>query len=326
LHFLLSFLGVLGALAVNLFVPLGVVAVKDSTPSATANVVARNIALVAATPRLSALVDPEAASLTRLLLEAYSPRNKSFLRKARSRWFQRLFHFYERLTIPGLALHQALRKRHIERAVRGSLAEGFEQVVVLGGGLDTLALRLHKESPLANFLELDHPATQRVKRDVIEGRRLAGANFNLVPVDFARQKLEDALATCPDHRAGARTVFVCEGVLMYLTADEVAHLFDVIGRQPAPAVRFVFTVMELDRPGQPAFHKATWLVRLWLNLRKEPFRSGLPRSEVASFVAARGFSLKELVTAETFRQLYLQDGRLDEVLAEGEMLGVCDRT
>ncbi len=147
---------------------------KDSTPSATAVIVAKNIALVAATHGLSDFVAPEAARLTGLLLEAHSRRGKTFLRRARYRWFQFLFHCYERCTIPGLALHQALRKRHIEQAVRASLAQGFEQVVVLGGGLDTLALRLHKEFPQTNFLELDHPATQRVKRAVIESHQLAG--------------------------------------------------------------------------------------------------------------------------------------------------------
>jgi len=288
--------------------------------------VAKNIAQVAATPRLSFLVAPKAASLTGFLLEAYSPGGKTFLRRARARWFQLLFHCYERCTIPGLALHQALRKRHIERVVRASLAQGFAQVVVLGGGLDTLALRLHKEFPRTTFLELDHPATQRVKRASIESRGLAGANLKLIPVDFAQQKLEDCLTVSPDYLPGAKTVFLCEGVLMYLAAEEVTHLFGVVRKQKAPAVRFLFTVMDLNQQGRPAFQNSTWLVRLWLQLRKEPFQWGLSRTEIEAFVRARGFSLKELLTGETFRQLYLQDGHLlREVLAEGEMLCVCDR-
>jgi len=300
--------------------------VKDSTPSATAIVVARNIALVAATPRLSFLVDPEAARLTGLLLETCSRGGKTFLRRARRRWFQFLFRCYERCTIPGLALHQALRKRHIERAVRASLEQGFNQVVVLGCGLDTLALRLHKEFPETNFLELDHPATQRVKRTVIEGQHLAGPNLKLISVDFARQSWEDSLAASPEYLPGARTVFLCEGVLMYLAPGEVVHLFDAVRRQEVPAVRFIFTTMELNQQGKPAFRNSTWLVRLWLDLRSEPFRWGLTRTEIEDFVTSRGFSLKELITSETFRQLDLHDSHLlREVLAGGEVLCVCDR-
>jgi methyltransferase (TIGR00027 family) len=301
--------------------------VKDTTPSATATVVARNVALVAATPTLSFLVPPEAARLTGLLLQESSRGGAAFVRRARSPWFRRLFRLYERWTIPGLALHQALRKRHIERLVRAGLAEGFDQVVVLGGGLDTLALRLHQEFPAVRFLELDHPATQRPKREVIERHGLAGANLVLVPTDFARQSLQEILALASGQLPARKTVFVCEGVLMYLGAEEVDRLFDALRRQEAPGVRFLFTSMEPDRRGRPAFRNSTWVVRVWLDWRHEPFRWGLPRTEMAAFVAARGFSLREMVTTETYRQRDLSEDRpRSEVLAEGEILCACDRT
>lgn len=172
---------------------------KDNTPSATAIVVAKNVALIAATPSLAHLVPPAASELTGLLINAYRRRGGAFLRMAQHRWFQFLFQCYERCTIPGLALHQALRKLHIERIVRESLAEGFKQVVILGGGLDTLALRLHKEFPLVNFFELDHPDTQRVKGEVTERRQLAGSNLRLIPVDLAVQPLEGFLAANSDY-------------------------------------------------------------------------------------------------------------------------------
>jgi methyltransferase (TIGR00027 family) len=248
------------------------------------------------------------------------------VRRTRSPWFRRLFHLYERWTIPALALHQALRKRHIERLVRAGLAEGFDQVVVLGGGLDTLALRLHSEFPTVRFLELDHPATQRLKREMIERHRLAGANLMLVPADLARQSLQEVLALPSGYLPTRKTVFVCEGVLMYLAPEEVDRLFDAILRQETPEVRFLFTSMEPDGRGRPAFRNSTWVVRLWLNWRHEPFRWGLSRTEVAAFVADRGFSLREMVTAEAFRQRDLQEERQrSEVLAEGEILCACDR-
>jgi methyltransferase (TIGR00027 family) len=298
---------------------------KENTPSATALVVARNVALIAATPGLAHLVPPDAAELTGLLLHAYRRRNDTFLRQAQRPWFRLLFHWYERCTIPGLALHQALRKRHIERIVRASLAEGFEQVIILGGGLDTLALRLHKEYPAVNFLELDHPATQRLKRDVIASRRLAGGNLRLNSVDLAEQPLQDFLAANPDFEPHRRTLFLSEGVLMYLAPEEVDHLFTALWQQKDPAVRFLFTFMERDEQGRPAFRNATWLVRLWLRLKREPFRWGLPRAAVAEFLEARGFHLKELVTAETFRHRDLQGDRSQHRLAEGEILCVADK-
>ena len=110
---------------------------RDDAPSATANIVARNVVLVANTQRLALLVPDEAARLSSQFVAAFSTEGQAFVRRSTKRWFQTLQRLYERLTIPGLALHQALRKRYIERVVRVSLSEGFEQLVVLGGGLET---------------------------------------------------------------------------------------------------------------------------------------------------------------------------------------------
>ena len=299
---------------------------RDNAPSATANIVARNVLLVANTRRLAPLVPAEAARLSDQFVTAFSTQGEAFVRRSTKRWFQILQRIYERITIPGLALHQALRKRHIERAVRAAFAEGFDQLVILGGGLDSLALRLHSEFPEVNFIELDHPATQSIKQRVIERRRLSGGNLKLLPVDFTKQSLEEALKACPDYRAERGTVFVSEGVFMYLEAREVDRIFDFVRRQrSAVASRLVFTFMETNGKGRAGFRRSTWLVRLWLSLRGEPFKWGLRKKEMESFLRERGFVLKEMASSATFRETYLRDhGLQDSLLAEGENVCVCD--
>src|SRR4051794_31802357 len=98
------------------------------------------------------------------------------------RWLTRmpaLARAIERATVPGLCLHFMLRKRWIEHAVRSALARGARRVVVIGAGYDTLALRLAREFPALRFTEVDHPATQAVKRAAL------AASPNL-PVGAAR--------------------------------------------------------------------------------------------------------------------------------------------
>ena len=299
-------------------------AVKDHQPSATAAVVARNIVLIAATPRLSFLVPPAAGQIAGWLLTGCRG-GEAFLRRAPRRWYQTWHRFYERSTIPGLALHHALRKRYVEHLVRAGLAEGFEQVVVLGGGLDTLALRLHREFPAVNFVELDHPATQQVKHSVIESRNLAGANLTLQAANFVQQRLADVLAASPRFVPESRTMFVCEGVLMYLSDAEVRQVFAAIREQPGSRTRFVFTFMEPDRNGTPAFKNSGWLVRRWLALNGEPFRWGAAAEEIEGFLRSCGFRCLELATSETLRRNDLAGANLlAEVVAEGEDICVCE--
>jgi methyltransferase (TIGR00027 family) len=298
---------------------------RHDRPSATASLVARNLLLVHGTKKLSRFVRSDAAQLSRWLIQALSPRGETFVKAAQRGWFQLLFRLYERLTIPGLALHQAIRKYHVERIVRASLSEGFDQIVILGGGLDTLALRLHKEFPKVNFLELDHPATQRVKREVAENRQLIGENLTLLPLDLTERTLEKSLAAWADWRDKRKSVFLCEGVLMYLEPDQVNRIFASIGQQGQAATRLVFTFMEPDKSGRTNFRNSTWFVRLWLSWKKEPFKWGLRREKITNFLEARGFSPVELVTPETFRRLDLHQQDLRAmVLAEGENICVCD--
>lgn len=300
---------------------------RDDAPSATANIVARNLLLIANTRAFAPLVSADAARLSDQFVTAFSQQGEAFVSRSTKRWFQILQRVYERITIPGLALHQALRKRHIERAVRAALAEGFEQLLILGGGLDSLALRLHTEFPELNFIELDHPATQSIKQRVIERRRHIGGNLKLLPVDFTKQSLEEALHACPEYRAESRTVFVSEGVFMYLDACEVERIFDFVRKQRSAAARLVFTFMETDGKGRASFRRSTWLVRLWLSLRGEPFKWGLRETEMESFLRERGFILKEMATSATLRETYLREhGLQDTSLAEGENVCVCDAT
>jgi methyltransferase (TIGR00027 family) len=300
---------------------------KENAPSATANVVAKNIVLIANTPAFSELVPRDAARLSGWLVTDFSARGRTFVERSAKRWFQSAQRLYERLTIPGLALHQALRKRYIEQKVRASLAEGFEQVVVLGGGLDSLAARLHTEFPETVFIELDHPATQRVKLQSFTRRRLINQNLKLLPVDFSKHGLEETLGSCPEYQAERKTLFLAEGVLMYLEEGEVDDLFDFVRRQSASQKRFVFTFMELYGKGRVGFRRSTRLVRAWLRLKGEPFKWGLRGKEIETFLRARGFDLEERATHATFKEIYLREhGLEDAVLAEGESVCVADCT
>src|SRR5205085_3645641 len=96
----------------------------------------------------------------RLMRSAY-PRLAGLLRKA---WFRRLCTLLERATLPGICLHFALRKQILRRHAQAAIDAGCTQVIVLGAGLDTLCLELKAARPDLCCIEIDHPATQALKR------------------------------------------------------------------------------------------------------------------------------------------------------------------
>jgi methyltransferase (TIGR00027 family) len=290
---------------------------REDRPSSTATLIAAATVFLARDARVSDLVPSGAAEWCARCLEALSSlKTVETLSHPALRWAARLS---ERATVPGLLLHFMLRKRWIEEAVRSALTEGCEQVVIMGAGFDTLALRLSREFPRASFIEIDHPATQASKRRAAEGGGAPG-NLRFIAVDLACVRLQDALSGGA-YRAAARSVFIIEGLLMYLTDAEVGGVFTALRELQRAGGRVVFTVMEPTPDGRSAFHNATPLVRYLLSRWSEPFKSALPRDDATRFLARFGFRLRALAAAETLRETYLAPSdRGNLTLARGEMI------
>ncbi len=65
---------------------------------------------------------------------------------------------------PGVMAFITARERCIDDFLKARLREGLDQVVILGAGLDTRAYRIPGIEQTRVF-EVDHPATQAVKRN-----------------------------------------------------------------------------------------------------------------------------------------------------------------
>ncbi len=73
-------------------------------------------------------------------------------------------------------------------------ALGVDQYIVLGAGLDTFAYRNPSPELPLRIWEVDHPATQAWKRQLLDAAQIAvPRNLRFVPVDFERDTLASAL-------------------------------------------------------------------------------------------------------------------------------------
>ena len=98
-----------------------------------------------------------------------------------------------------------VRTRVIDDALRDFVAGGGRQLVLLGAGYDCRALRLPELAELRVF-EVDHPATQAHKRDVLAQLRVELAGAATSTWDFetrAMDDLPDVLAEAGPRRRGA---------------------------------------------------------------------------------------------------------------------------
>lgn len=109
--------------------------------------------------------------------------------------------------------------------------DGVRQALILGAGLDTFALR-NLYSDLRVF-EVDHPATQFWKRELLDAAKLPiPDSLSFVPVDFERQSLRQQLVQAGfDFTIPTATIWL--GVVPYLTLEAFAATARVLGRLPA---------------------------------------------------------------------------------------------
>ena len=292
---------------------------KADRPSATAHLIARALVFLARDPRIAPLIPPETEEASRWFMHASSRWTPALLRLVGAGWFRRLVWRAEQWAVPGIMLHYALRKQCLEEMAREALRDGYRQVVVLGAGFDTLALRLCREYPDSLFLEIDHPATQRVKRQALVERDRMMANLVLLPVDMARERLETAIRQAPQFRPDAETLFIAEGLLMYLEAAAVDEVFHFCREHGGARPRFAFTFMERLEDGRIAFRGQHRRVDTWLRLRGEPFRWGLPVGELSGYLRERGFACLGLATERVLRDRYLTTAALRRLpLADGD--------
>lgn len=147
----------------------------------------------------------------------------------------------ERLLLRGIVDHWMRRKHEIDALARSAAADGFDQLLVLGGGLDTLAWRSAEAGSFARIVGADHPATlAAVRRAEVPPPRMTLAPLDLR--DGIAREVIDALDPTAD------VLVVIEGVLMYLTERSVERVLRDIAALPNPRVRLVASWM-VQQPG-----------------------------------------------------------------------------
>lgn len=122
------------------------------------------------------------------------------------------------------------RSRYAEDNLAKAVARGVAQYVLLGAGLDTFAHR--NPYPHLRVFEVDHPATQQWKRDLLQSSDLpVPANLTYAAVDFERESLPERLKAA-GFDTNAPAFFAWLGVVPYLTLTAFRSTVSFIGSQP----------------------------------------------------------------------------------------------
>lgn len=190
-----------------------------------------------------------------------------------------------------MRLFISARSRFSEDALAAAVAAETRQVVILGAGLDTFALRNPFADEGVRVFEVDYPATQAWKWEQFAARGIAmPAALSLAPVDFERDSIADGLI-----RAGFRmdrpAFFQWLGVTPYLTRNAISVTLVMIAGIAGSSV--VFDYVEPFEAHPVARRARLMQIAERAAARGEPWRSFFKPNELVGFLRDRGLDVVE---------------------------------
>jgi methyltransferase (TIGR00027 family) len=211
----------------------------------------------------------------------------------------------------GLRAFLVARSRYAEDNLRRAIESGSNQYVLLGAGLDTFAYR----NPYAQLrvFEVDHPATQQWKRELLQQNRIAiPESITYTPVDFERQSLSAQLSDAGfNFREPA--FFAWLGVVPYLTLEAFRATVSFISARPLGSG----LVLDYGQPRSvlpPLERLALDSLASRVEQAGEPFQLFFTPPEIAAELAGL-HSIEDLGSAEINARYF--HGRADQLAMRG---------
>ena len=170
-------------------------------------------------------------------IEFLSPRRRRFLKNPVIGLLMRstLYRHFRPVRAPSAA-----RSHYCEDRLEKTIAQGMTQYVIIGAGYDSFALRRRDLSDSFRIFELDHPATQKAKKERLSELNVElPKNLEFIPVDFEKETIAEVLKRSSYIRE-VPTFFSCLGTIHFLTRDAIFKTLRSLPSFVAPGSEIIF--------------------------------------------------------------------------------------
>jgi len=201
------------------------------------------------------------------------------------------------------------RTKYIDAVFVQALKQGFDQVAIFGAGLDSRALRFQDINQSTKIFELDAPITQQQKLKAYRAKKLnIPNNVIFVPIDFNKDNLAEKIEQA-GLISGIKTLFIMEGVTMYLTAEAVDSTFSFISEVSGTGSLIVFDYIHSEvirgenryLGGKDAAERVAKLGEAWT--------FALEEKEVESFLGKFNIQLQDHSRTQDLEDRYFRNSK-----------------
>jgi methyltransferase (TIGR00027 family) len=177
--------------------------------------------------------------------------------------------------------HLRTRTRFFDQVVTEAIGQGVQQIVIGAAGYDGRAFRYAK--PGVRWFEVDHPATQRDKRERLERLGIAAGQVRFVAADFTRDPIAERL-TAAGLDPAQRSLFMLEGVAAYLEPAVLERVLAEFRQVARTGSRLAISVSTSTASAEARSRLQATVAALG-----EPLRSTLEAPEATELLARVGW-------------------------------------
>ncbi len=213
--------------------------------------------------------------------------------------------FMQRVAPEGIYEYVSARTKFFDEFFVDALKKGFDQIVILGAGMDTRAMRFASLNQGTRIFELDLPKIQGPKLEILKRKKVSlPDDLVFVPIDFNTQDLSTVLQKA-GYQENRKTLFLMEGVSMYLEAQAVDRTLNFIrsSTQSGSQIVFDYIYASVVRREESLFgEKGAYETVANIG---ERWIFGIEKDGIEDFLSEHGLNLLEHFTPAEMEQKYL---------------------
>lgn len=214
--------------------------------------------------------------------------------------------FMSKVAPSGIYEYVIARTKVFDEIFLDGLARRITQIVIMGAGMDTRALRFANQNRGTRIIELDIEKTQRPKIDILNRNQVAlPEELVFASIDFNKESLSDVLMNA-GYQKEQPGLFLWEGVTMYLNAEAVDGTLAFIRKNSSRGNQIVFDYIYasvLRRENQFYGEKEIFDT---VSQAGEGYTFGIEKGEIDEYLAERGYRMAAHYTPSELEQKYFK--------------------
>ena len=212
--------------------------------------------------------------------------------------------FMSKVAPSGIYEYVLARTKLLDETFLDGLTNRVYQIVLLGAGMDTRALRFASKNRGTKIIELDIEKTQHPKIEILSRKQVDFPDeLVFASIDFNKQSISDVLMNA-GYQRNQQSLFLWEGVTMYLDSDAVDDTLAFIRESSRKGSRIAFDYIFASVLRQENKFYGEKEIFNTVSRAGEGWTFGIEAGKIEKYLTERGFKMVSHYTPSELEKRY----------------------